>query len=384
MSFGYTSIRPASNGPSVPPRSAFSSSLNKAVVAAYRWLGFVVLGAILTGLVSYIVLNVVYFLDTGWIAPAIISPTDPRVLDLTSRLAHETFLKQQVEGTRADLESRVSKAKRVVAMEQGFQTDFRRAIEQDAAARRSTLGRLAALNEHYQNTKQDVERSSEAYVNISRERSQELYSAKLIDQDALVARSHELAELAHSNLSLREGEIDLQTKLSDLSREASALDVLAKNRGSASSKQALSYDALRIGHEFQQSVVAGRGALDDQAAAEQALVALDKAVVHYDKLVETLEKAALLRAASHRFNVAFVPYSNLYNVARGAPVYGCRLQVLICKRIGEVKELLEGEVTLKHPLWGTELRGQLVELQVDRPEAMQLPVLHVGRAPLFF
>ena len=49
--------------------------------------GFAILTAILAGLASYLVLNLFYLFSTTWLQPAIVSPTDEKILHLSAQIA---------------------------------------------------------------------------------------------------------------------------------------------------------------------------------------------------------------------------------------------------------------------------------------------------------
>lgn len=376
MRVDVSSMRP-------PGLAQTTAALNKGLITAYRILGFVVLTAVLVGLSSYIGLNIIYLLHRQWVAPVIISPTDARVLDLSARIAQETYLRQKVTGEQAALNARINKAKRIIALEKAYQEGFREAVRADAAARRGTMHQLGALTADYRRAKQEIEQPSQSFAELSKERTEQQFAAKLIDQDTVIARNQQLSQLAQSRLSLRQQQVELNTRLSSMSRDVSAFESLAQDPQFLPAGKALSYEGLNIAHQFHQSVLAAQTAEDELASAEQELAALGKAVAHYDGLVKTLESATLVRASTQKLTVAFVPYDNATNAAPGVPVYGCAFQVIWCKRAGTVKAVLEGEVVAKHPLYGWDMRGQFLELDVEDAQAMKLPVLHLNRKPLF-
>jgi hypothetical protein len=82
--------------------------------------------------------------------------------------------------------------------------------------------------------------------------------------------------------------------------------------------------------------------------------------------------------------IAFVPYHTLDDIAAGDPVFGCAAQVVWCTPVGRVGATIEGEVTAKHPVYGSDLRGKFVRLELDSADRAQDSVLHVGRPPMFF
>jgi hypothetical protein len=77
-----------------------------------------------------------------------------------------------------------------------------------------------------------------------------------------------------------------------------------------------------------------------------------------------------------------VPYENLGGVRPGAQLYGCALMLLWCRPVGEVTQVLEGEVSLRHPVRQQMLRGVMVELSLGERQWAQEQLLHVGRPPL--
>jgi len=375
--FTHASVRP-------PAMKQAASTISKLIMTGYRWVGFAILISVLGGLVSYIGLNAVYLFHKGWMGPVIISPTDARVLDLTSRAAQEGWQRQKLEVERANLEAQVRRSRRVIEAEEGYQATIRKSVSAEAQSRLATLGQLQALRAQYRDAKAQIEDPTSAFAALSKERSEQQFSAKLIDQDTLTARSRQLAEIAQSQLNLRERQVELGSRVSTLARELAGLRDLSASPELKPGAQPLNYEALAVVHAFDQSVLAARNAEDEVAAAERGFAALTAAAAHYDKLIKTLETAPLVRAATQKLTLAFVPYENLGNAAPGTVIFGCRLQVVWCARAGTVRTVLEGEVVAKHPLYGWDLRGQFIELEVEDPQAMKLPVLHARRPPLLF
>ena len=375
--FAHASVRP-------PNLNQASSSISKFIMSCYRWVGFAVLLAVLAGLVSYIGLNIIYLFHKGWIAPVIVSPTDARVLDLTSRAAQETWQREKLEVERADLDVRVKRAQRVIEVEKKYQAAIQSSVGADAQNRLSTLNQLQALTDQYRKAKQEIEAPTAAFAALSKERSEQQFTANLIDQDTLTARNRELAQMAQSRLSLRERQIELGTRVTAMSRELAALRGLSGNFELAPGGKPLSYEALSVVHEYNQSVLTTKAAEDDLAAGERGFAALSRAAEHYDALIKTLETAPVVRAATQKLTLAFIPYENLPSAAVGAAIYGCKFQVVWCRRAATVRAILDGEVVAKHALYGWDMRGQFLELEVEDSQAMKLPVLHVNRPPLLF
>jgi len=108
------------------------------------------------------------------------------------------------------------------------------------------------------------------------------------------------------------------------------------------------------------------------------------ALARQDKLLATIKQTSYLRALDDHAQVAFVPYDNLGKLSKGDVLYGCKVGMIFCHKVGTVLEILPGEVQFKHPQRDKQLRGQMVELQLADAAAATDDVLFVGGRPLLF
>jgi hypothetical protein len=360
-----------------PSRSP-TLALNKLIVSAYKMIGFAVLTAILVGLVSYLGLNLFYFFNRSWVAPTIISPTDERVLQLNTERAQQESARDRLLAERGELLANLHDNERIVVVQRQFQEGCNRAVQADRRARAAELAKLNSLAQQYLHTKTAIETSNEAYSQLSRQRGQDLAAAHLIDKDAQINGDYQLAQIAHLNLTLDEKEVELDTRTAVLRREEQALAAaLAPRTGDQ-----LSYDALRIRQEYQRSQLDAARARENREAIARGIAALDAAIARYDHILGTIQKSPYLRAMERNVTVAFVPYTNLPGLSRGQSLFGCRLRVLLCAAMGKVVDILPGEVAVKHPLHNTLLRGQMVQIELEKESAAEQPVLFAGRPPL--
>jgi hypothetical protein len=119
------------------------------------------------------------------------------------------------------------------------------------------------------------------------------------------------------------------------------------------------------------------------AIAEKAH--LDEELKMIDQLMGQLKERPTFSAADGSLIVAFVPYTQIEGVERGAQVYDCVWGLFACKSVGRVTKLLPGEVILPDP-WGTLTRGQYATMDIDDASATKSRTLrvrpqHGGQAP---
>jgi hypothetical protein len=114
----------------------------------------------------------------------------------------------------------------------------------------------------------------------------------------------------------------------------------------------------------------------------ESLKSLDEAVGRYDALLASIRSSPWLEAIERGLTVGFVPYENLENAGPGTPLYRCALKLVWCREAGMVGQVLQGEVTVKHPVRQTMLRGVMVELKLRDDRWARDELLLLGRPPL--
>jgi len=140
--------------------------------------------------------------------------------------------------------------------------------------------------------------------------------------------------------------------------------------------------------------------LDKQAELISEIAQLDIAVsVAQKQIYEETKQIASLRQAlatakqtpyylsvsgNNVVNFAFVPYDNQNSAAVGGPVYDCYLNMVLCRKVGTVKQIFAGEEHAIHPIFRTDIRGFLIQMQLDHTDSAKSKTVFLNRKPLFF
>jgi hypothetical protein len=347
-------------------KPATSSKAAKLVVSTYRMVGFGILSLIVFVLIGYIATTTFYFFNHTWVAPVTVSPTDEKVVALRTQLA-------EAQNQRDKIVADIDDTDRGIAAEEQFEAGFVRAIKSDLDSRRAALGRVRDLASAAAAARSEIHRANDQYADQQRQQMAQEYDAKLIDRTAMLAGKYQLAQISGTNLSLAQRQAELETQAHELATEASSLDALLENKDGSS---ALSYDVLKIKRDYDTSKRELARALENRRM-------LTASLARQDAIIAGLGQSSYLRALDDKATVALVPYENLDGVAKGTPLYACRLAMVGCRQVGTVLEVLPGEVTFKHPHRDTEVRGQMVELRMTDVDAAQSDVLFLERAPLW-
>ncbi len=360
--------------PKVAPATTFTQRFGKWIVNGYRLLGFIILTIIVIVLVGYIAQTAFFYASNSWVVPSAVSPTDEKVVTLQAQLAEQ-------QNTRDRIADELNQAERAIAAQQTFQGEFAKAIKNDLAGRKAALGRIRALADAAASTRASIKSQNSAYASASRRKMAEEYAAGLIDRGQMLSGKFQLAQISSSNLSLAERQAEFETRAAELEAQTKGLDSLIEMEGesaTADEDAALSYEVLRIKQEYESSKL-------DLAKSVEARDTLKAALERQDKILDALKKSAYLRAINDSANVAFVPYANVAKVKKGTGLYACKVGMVLCYHVGEVIEVLPGEVQFKHPHRDKMLRGQMVELKLDKEDADAASddVLFAGGKPLF-
>ncbi|HUQ06783.1 MAG TPA: hypothetical protein VM261_29975 [Kofleriaceae bacterium] len=348
-----------------PIKDSVSPETAKFLVNAYRALGFAVLTIIVIVLVGYIATSAFYFVSDSWVQPMRVAASDERVLSLQSQLTEQ-------ENTKDKIIADLNHADRYIAVQQTYQGEFAAAIRADLTGRKAALNRVRELASGYASARDRVRRSNQAYAAASQKKMAEEYAAGLIDRGQMLSGKFQLAQITSSNLTLAERQAEYEDRATDLEAEAQALNAILDEKGGTS---ALSYDVLKIKQEYELSRLETQKAIESREALKSSLE-------RQEKVVDGLKQSPYLRAVDGNANVAFVPYSNMDDVRAGAPLYGCALEMLFCRKVGKIVEVMQGEVSFKHPHREKVLRGRMIVVDLKDKSAAEDDVLFVGGRPL--
>jgi hypothetical protein len=85
-----------------------------------------------------------------------------------------------------------------------------------------------------------------------------------------------------------------------------------------------------------------------------------------------------------RLYFAFVPYDDQASAVPGSPIYDCYLNMIVCRRVGTVQQIFPGEEQATHPIFKTQIRGYLIQMDLSHPESAKSKTVFMGRKPLLF
>lgn len=402
-------VQPVRALPPVPERRISAAQLNvainRALVTAYKLVGFLVLTTILVGITAFVGVHTFYLVHDAWVVPRIISPGDPEVLELRGRLAEETWKRQSLQNERLEVQARLDRLRAIAGAERAF----REGLPDATALRRETLAALEAARAEQQRVSQELSNIAASLQASSRDQLERDFQAKLITEQQLLEGTYQLAQLAQARASLTERELELSERIRRLSQEVDALETASAggapsaelrsaDAGGVAAVEAAaapptasgeavaprpSYEGLLLRREHARARVEASAALAEVEVLEASLAGLDRAIEQYDELLAHLRADPLLAASTEPLVVAFVAYEGESSVPQGTGLYGCHLALLWCERVGRVMAHLPGEHAQSHPVYGRELRGRWVHIEIEDTSWAKADILHANRPPLF-
>jgi hypothetical protein len=351
------------------------------LVTVYRLLGIAILSAILLGLASYLLLTLFYFFNQSWIEPRIISPTDAQVLQLSGQLSQGSLLREQLVAQRMDLLVKLRDATRKATDSNQFQKDVKQTAKQAVNDNLNKLASVQNVDRSYKAEAPQILESDKSFTSGAMAEADKLYGAHLISEDEWLNRKTQLAQLGASALSLQRGSAELDVEKNSLRREIDSYSSLVAG---GPNKDGLNSDVLEAKRQLNTSQSDEASAKDLVDALNQELTMTDDAIARQDRLLLNIHNIPYLKAVEQRLTIGFVPYSNAAKSSPGAPIYGCSLGIIFCRKVGQVEEVLDGEVSDKHPFFNKDMRGLFVRVNFKDSKWDRTQVLFLGRAPLFF
>jgi len=372
-----------------PSNAHFIEAFNRLVVQAYKLVGFVVLIAILTGLVSFFTLNLFYLFDRSWLAPVILSPRHERVVELSAQLAQQTQQRDRLVAELMQLENDADDVERRLMLQRHLVDEYAAAVTAARALARERSERLAVLANRLDRRRAELATDRDRFETHVRELLDQQRRAGLVARDDIVATEHQLSELAVSEMALSQDHVELSLERRSHDARLRALDRLASELNDArapvrnAESAALTPELLDLFENAEEARLTAKTMAAKSRDLRTRESLLEEGIARYDRILHEIEDSPYLRAIDGEVTIAFAPYDNLAAMAPGTELYGCHLVLVVCERVGAVVGILEGEVTARHPLTQDDLRGLMVEVELDEGAWARDEAIFAGKRPLW-
>lgn len=344
----------------------------KPILKGYRWFAVALLGTILASAFGYGAVALTYLVNSSWTAPVILTKSDSRVATLAGQIF---TAKQNLDTMNEELES-ASQARSLLQTQHDWLAGIIKRYETSLVSEKnadaqfnSQLGKLVVeKRESTAHVAEAVAANRKLAANVDQELKAGLITAATAAQlkASIVASESQLSDSKIATATL-------VNQMSELSRGVQSLG------GGGTSPQAL-YSLAQVSVLKQEMSETDLKLVQLNADVD----AKSKQVGELKTLLQSLKASPFYMAAygagSH---FAFVPYDNEDAVQVGAPVYGCALQIVGCSKVGTVKALTKDEIVVPHPIFNTQLRGTLAELDLKDKDAAKKMTLFVGHRPFY-
>jgi hypothetical protein len=353
------------NVPASPKSPVLQPLIYKSVVTIYRIFAIVTLYVVLGSVLAYGFIMGFYALNTSWAAPVILSPVDDKSLDFTEKLVTSKQALEELNVDKKRLEEGVAEMNKHKAALLALEPELQAAIVRERKHNQATGPQLLELDKQKQsdNLKTQVVLTQVKEVEASIEKD---LAAGLITKGDAATQRAALNQAQSSYTDSKIGEVLLTDSiLEKTTTDTKSLDVLDKQ-------------AELISEIAQLDIAVG-------VAQKQ----LHEESQQIDRLRQALATAKrtpyyLTTSGDNTVYFAFVPYDNRNNVSSGSSVYDCYLNMIACKKVGTVKQIFAGEEHAIHPIFRTDMRGFLIQMQLDHPESAKSKTVFLNRKPLFF
>jgi hypothetical protein len=357
----------AGAGKNTPVRqSATLRSLHyKLVLTLYRVFAIAMLYLVLAGILAYAFVMGFYALNSSWAAPIILSATDEKSLAFREQLVTS---QQTIEDLKVDtqkLQSGLDEMKKHRAALLALEPRLQEAIAREQSHNKATGPELAKLDEEKKSdnlkTKAVLEQLRELEANINRD-----LAAGLITKTDATTQLSALNQARSSYTDSKIAEVLLTDSVLDKTNiGTNSLDVLEKQA------------ELR----------------SETAQLDIAISVSEKQLQEEARQIERLRQAIttakqspyyLNATGAQAVYFAFVPYDNRASAVVGSAIYDCYLNMIVCREVGKVKQKFAGEQEAIHPMFKTQIRGFLIQMELDAHGSAKSRTVFLGRRPLLF
>ncbi|MGA7343141.1 MAG: hypothetical protein WBX18_21245, partial [Terracidiphilus sp.] len=328
-------------------------------------IAIAVLYAVLIGVLCYAFVMGFYAINRNWAAPVILSASDEKSLDFMQKLV---VSRQSIEDLKVDIlrqQNTLAEMAKERAALFALDPEIGSAIARERTHDQLTGPQLAALDKQKQADNRKTQGLIAQIHQLEASTQSDLASGLITKGDAAT----QLAALNQAEGAYTDSEI-AEVLLSDTVLDKTTVGTR-------------SLDALEKQSELR----------SDLAQLDVTLSVAEKQLTEDNRQVDRLRDAITVAKQSpyylnangdQRLYFAFVPYDNQAYAAVGAPIYDCYLNMVLCRKVGSVKQIFQGEQVISHPIFKTQLRGLTILMNLSHPESAKSQTVFLGRKPLLF
>jgi len=346
-------------------RTSLQSLAYKSVLTTYRIFAIAVLYAVLVGVLCYAFVMGFYAVNSNWAAPVIISASDEKSLDYLQKLV---VSRQTIEDLKVDIirqQTTLNEMNKHRASLLALDPELEKAIKHEREHDKLTGPELMQLDAQKQ---ADNRKTGDLLIQIHQLEAQinsDLAAGLITKGDAATQQAAlNQAETAYTDSQI--ADVLLADNILDKTTIGTkSLDVLEKQAELRSEIAQLDVTLSVAEHQLTEDNLQVKRLHDAIQIAEQSPYYLNA-------------------SGAPRLYFAFVPYDNQANATVGAPIYDCYLNMVLCRKVGSVKQVFHGEQVISHPIFKTQVRGLTIQMDLSRHPSAKSQTLFLGYKPLLF
>lgn len=352
--------------PSETRRAPIRQSLHYTlVITLYRIFAIIVLYLVLIGILTYAFVMGFYAVNSSWAAPVILSAADEKSLDFREKLVTS---QQTIEDLKVDsqkLQTGLNEMKKHRGALLALEPDLQAAILRKQNHNHIAGPELATLDQQKLadnvKTQKVLTQLTEVEANINKD-----LAAGLITQGDAATQ---LAALNQAKGAYTD------SKIAEVLLTDSVLDKTTTGTGSL--------DVLVKQAELRSEVAQLDVAIN---VAEKQLYEESRQIDRLRQAITTAKQSPyyLNALGGQTLYFAFVPYDNQAYAVAGGPVYDCYLNMIGCRNVGTVKQIFPGEEQAIHPIFKTQIRGFLIQMNLEHADSAKSKTVFLGRKPVLF
>jgi hypothetical protein len=347
------------------PAAAGQSLHYKLVITLYRIFAITMLYSVLAGILAYAFVMGFYAINSSWAAPVILSASDEKSLAFRAQLVTSQQTIEDVKVDAQKMQSGIAEMSKHRAALLALEPELNDAIARERVHDRATGPQLAALDSEKKADNSKTQSVLAQLKQVESDINKDLAAGLITKGDAAT----QLSTLNQAESSYTDSKI-AEVLLTD--------NVLHKTTTGTDSLDVLEKQAELRSEAAQLDVAIN--------VAQKELQEDNRQIDRLREAIATAKQSPYYLNASggQTLYFAFVPYDNRASAVAGSAIYDCYLNMIVCRKVGEVKQIFTGEQEATHPIFKTQIRGFLMQMNLNHDESAKSRTVFLGRKPIFF